>query len=414
MDSPLAQPLTLPCGLQLPNRLVKAAMAECIADGEGLPTRVHHRAYEKWGGGGWGLIMTGNVQVDHRYLGNARDVTTNPTIDTDKQLARWRAWASACTTPRHTPAIVQLNHPGRQSPMGAGSRGLCARNLAPSAVPLDFGPGLMAQTVSRVVFGVPRAMTQADIQTVVQQFVNAARLAAEAGFQGVEIHAAHGYLLAQFLSADTNRRTDAYGGSAARRAQLVVEIIRAVRAATPPRFCVGIKLNSVDHQSAEALKECVEQLRLIVAAGVDFVEVSGGSYEKPTMMTSETIQGHRPSARTQAREAFFLDFAKAIRRSFPEVPLMVTGGFRTRQGMIDPLQNGDCDMIGLGRPAVLHPTLPAEVIFNERVSADEARLVTERAPISWANRWTKLPVIGAGDESVSIFASFNLDVGLRT
>ncbi|RAH68743.1 NADH:flavin oxidoreductase/NADH oxidase family protein [Aspergillus aculeatinus CBS 121060] len=399
MDSPLAQPLTLPCGLQLPNRLVKAAMAEKLADGDGLPTPTLERAYEKWGGGGWGLILTGNVQVDHRYLNGAGDVTMKPTTSTHKQLARWCAWASACTTPRQTPAIVQLNHPGRQSPMGAGSRSLCAQNLAPSAVPLDFGPGLMAQTISRLVFGVPRAMTEVDIQTVVQQFVDAARLAAEAGFQGVETHAAHGYLLAQFLSASTNRRTDAYGGTAARRAQLVVEIIRAVRAATPPRFCVGIKLNSVDHQSAEALEECVEQLRLIVAAGVDFVEISGGSYEKPTMMMSEIIQGHRPSARTEAREAFFLDFASAIRSSFPEVPLMVTGGFRTRQGMIDPLQNRDCDMIGLGRPAVLHPTLPVEVILNKRVPADEARLVTERVPISWANRWTKLPVIGAGDES---------------
>lgn len=181
---------------------------------------------------------------------------------------------------------MQINHPGRQSALGAGSRSIFAKTIAPSPIPLHLGDGLIARAASCVVFGCPREMKQTDIDSVIQQFAHTSRLAAKAGFQGVEIHAAHGYLLAQFLSAQTNKRTDSYGGSAAARAKIVVEVIKAIRGSVPDKFCVGIKLNSVDHQSANELKECVEQLKLIVEAGVDFLEISGGTYENTTVSTS--------------------------------------------------------------------------------------------------------------------------------
>lgn len=174
---------------------------------------------------------------------------------------------------------MQINHPGRQSPAGAGSRSFFAKNIAPSAIPLNMGPGLLARFASAFVFGTPREMNQTDIDSVVQQFVECSQLAAEAGFHGVQIHAAHGYLLTQFLTAETNHRTDAYGGTPEKRAKIVIDIINAVRAAAPEGFCVGIKLNSVDHQSPEALEGCITQLKMIIEAGVDFVEISGGDYE---------------------------------------------------------------------------------------------------------------------------------------
>ncbi|CRG84201.1 SH3 domain-containing protein PJ696,02 [Talaromyces islandicus] len=345
------------------------------------------------------IELPGNVQVDAAYLGAAQDHTVNPKREEDL-LARWKAWAAVCTQ-NGTPTVMQINHPGRQSPLGAGSRSIFSKTIAPSCVSMNLGNGLIARAASAIVFGCPREMTQTDIDNVIQQFAHTSRLAAKAGFQGVEIHAAHGYLLAQFLSAHTNRRTDSYGNSAAGRAKIVVEVIKAIRGSVSDKgFCVGIKLNSVDHQSAKELKECVEQLKLIVEAGVDFVEVSGGTYENTTMFQDISSPPSEKSARTVAREAFFLEFAETIRDEFPDTPLMVTGGFRTRNGITKAVEDGACDMVGIGRPAVLNPALPKEVLFNPAVSEENSRLVTRSVTPSRLASWTGIKTLGSGAETL--------------
>ncbi|KAH8668553.1 NADPH dehydrogenase [Xylariales sp. PMI_506] len=370
-DSNIASPLTLKCGLTLPNRLVKAAMAECMAGKDWLPDENFQRVYAEWAKGGWGMVLTGNVQVDTRYLGDALDVAYNDSIDYQRQLDAWKAWAKVCNS-HGTPTVVQINHPGRQSPLGAGSRGIFVKNLAPSAIPMDFGPGVLPCLINTAVFGTPKEMTVEDIQDVVKRFAATARLSAEAGFAGAEIHAAHGYLLAQFLSEKSNQRTDEYGGSPAARAKIIVDIYQAMRAAVPENFCIGIKLNSVDHQSPTELAACLEQLKLITAAGVDFLEISGGSYEDPTMNLGPSEE--QKSKRTKAREAFFLEFAEAIRKEVPDVPLMVTGGLRSRQGVEAPLREGHCDLIGIGRAATLTPSLPKDVLLNPKIADEDAIL----------------------------------------
>lgn len=228
-------------------------------------------------------------------------MAVDKSVGEEKLLAAWKPWAAACKS-NGAKAIVQINHPGRQSPLGAGTRSYFAKNIAPSPVPLYFGDGILAKAIPMILFGTPRAMTISDIRLLVEQFANTARLAAAAGFDGVEIHAAHGYLLAQFLSAKSNLRTDEYGGSAASRAKIVVDIIHAVHAAVPSGFCVAIKLNSVDHQSTTELRDCIDQLRAITAAGVDFVEISGGTYEDPTV----SINTHSPSSFSKMRPAHTL------------------------------------------------------------------------------------------------------------
>lgn len=355
------------------------------------------------------------------YLGNARDVTLNPAQETEI-LEKWKNWAQSCTA-NGTPTIMQINHPGRQSPIGAGSRGLRGQNIAPSAIPLDLGSGFVARFASSCIFGTPREMTLDDIEHLIKQFVDCSRLALKAGFQGVEIHAAHGYLLAQFLSSKTNHRTDKYGGSAEGRARIVVEIIDAIRKALPADFCVGVKLNSTDHQSREAMSDSVVQLRMIVETGVDFVEISGGSYEDPQvgpiahpkflcslkethlilvqMMQGSTQVEKEKSSRTSAREAFFLEFASAIRHEFPTVPLMVTGGFRTRNGMVQAIKSNACDMVGLGRPAVLEPSLPSSIILNNEVSDEMAHAMTTPIAPSWFIKMAGVKSAGSGAESVS-------------
>ncbi|KAK7428135.1 hypothetical protein QQZ08_005374 [Neonectria magnoliae] len=390
-DSTLAQPLQLPCGLTLPNRLVKAALAEQMANSQKLLTTAEFsRTYGAWADGGWGLILTGNVQVDQRYLGAPDDNAIDASLPEEKVLA---AYKNLADTSRRggTPTMIQINHPGRQSPLGAGKRGLLTKNLAPSAVPLNMGSDLVARLTSALVFGTPKVMSLIEIEDVFQRFANTARIAAEAGFDGAQIHAAHGYLLAQFMSARTNRRTDAYGGSAAGRVKIVLDIIKAIRAVVPKTFCVGLKFNSVDHQasnSAEAtsdLEDCLEQASLIAAAGLDF---SGGqrwlggvaNNWQMIMGTENTVA---PSERTIARESFFLDFAKQIRTKLPDIALIVTGGFRTRQGVEAALNEGACDMIGLGRPSVLNPALPQNTILNNEVQGADAKVYHRRVPTPW-------------------------------
>ncbi|KAF6785720.1 fmn binding protein [Colletotrichum sojae] len=393
----IAKPLTLKCGLTVPNRLTKAAMAENWADKDSLPVdKEIYDAYGAWADGGWGLVLTGNVAVDVRHLGQPHDVAYNEDIPYDRMLAAWKSWAAACNR-NGTKTIVQVNHPGRQSPLGAGRRGFFDKALAPSAVPLRLGDGFIPRLLNSLLFGTPREMTVAEIEDVVRRFAATAKLASDAGFAGIELHAAHGYLLAQFMSEKINRRTDAYGGSYAARAKMVVDIVRAVRAVVPKEFCVGIKFNSVDHQSEAELAGCIEQLKLITEAGVDFLEVSGGSYEDPKMALG--VEDEKKSDRTLAREAFFLEFARAIRQDFPEIPLMVTGGFRTRQGMEAALAGGGCDLIGLARPAVLNPLLPKTVILADDVKDEDAKLYTRKIEAPWIAKVLGMKAIGAGAES---------------
>jgi 2,4-dienoyl-CoA reductase-like NADH-dependent reductase (Old Yellow Enzyme family) len=228
------------------------------------------------------MIMTGNVQIDENFLGGPDDTAINASLSEEKVVAAYKGLATACRR-TGTPAIMQINHPGRQSPLGAGKKAFWSKNLAPSPVPLNMGSDFVSKVATSVIFGTPKEMSLAEIETVIQRFANAARIAAAAGFDGVEIHAAHGYLLAQFLSAKTNLRIDSYGGSVAARAKIVTDIIKAVRAAVPANFCIGLKFNSADHQSPTELRECLEQAAIIAEAGLDFLEVSGGSYENPTV-----------------------------------------------------------------------------------------------------------------------------------
>ncbi|RYP79595.1 hypothetical protein DL770_006596 [Monosporascus sp. CRB-9-2] len=396
MDLNLSKPILLKCGLVLPNRLVKAAMAECLgnANEDHLPGSQKCLAiYQEWARGGWGLIITGNVQVDPAHLGDLHDFAINGALPEAPTLAAFTAWANACSNNGKTKALVQLCHPGRQIAFSRGT-------VAPSAIPMDFGTALVPRLLNAFVFGAPRAMTIAEIQATIRHFANAARLVAAAGFAGVELHAAHGYLLAQFLSPRCNVRTDAYGGSARARARLVVEIIQAVREAVPPGFCVGLKFNSVDVGSAADMGECMEQLRAITEAGIDFLEISGGSFEDPTFSTGPGAVGEAEvkKASTLAREAFFIDFAQAIRAQFRNLPLMVTGGFRSRRSMEAALSKGSCDLVGLARPAVMNPMLPRTLMLSPDIPEQDAVQHVKRIPPGRAARFLGIRLIGVGPE----------------
>ncbi|KAJ5770655.1 uncharacterized protein N7511_002706 [Penicillium nucicola] len=403
MPSPLADPVKLPCGLVLPNRLSKAAMAELMAK-KNQPTDPLLDAYTQWSEGGWGSILTGNVQVDVNHMGSPFDPALHAEYkgpeSNSSLVSEWKKYADA--TQKHgTPAIVQICHPGRQSFRVAGYRGMFAPTLAPSAVPIKVGDGLLERMVSCLAWSQPKEMTHADIERVIRQFVDTARLMADAGFSGVELHGAHGYLIDQFLNSKTNLRTDAYGGTPSKRARFVLDILTETRKVVPSTFCIGIKLNSADHSSA-SFEETMTQIALLAEAGIDFMEISGGSYEDPKMMgyakTDTSVTEKPKSERTAAREAFFLEFSKEVRKRHPGLVLMLTGGFRTRAGAESAILDGACDLVGIGRPAAIDPKFPL-LLLDESVAEGDAVLPLNKAPVPWYTRFLPLHLVGAGAES---------------
>jgi 2,4-dienoyl-CoA reductase-like NADH-dependent reductase (Old Yellow Enzyme family) len=331
----LSTPLSLPNGAVVPNRVAKAAMEENMADAGQVPGAAIRALYAAWARGGAGLILTGNVMVDGRALTGPGGIV----LERDTPREPFAAWSRAARA--HGAQVwMQINHPGRQ--VFAAMKG---QAWAPSAVALDIGK-------HSALFAQPRAMTEAEIAEVVTRFAATARAAEEAGFTGVQIHAAHGYLLSQFLSPLTNRRTDAWGGSLANRARLLLDVLKAVRAQVSPGFCVAVKLNSADFQRGGFSEDDARQVLLwLNELSVDLVELSGGSYESPAM------QGRNADGRTLAREAYFLEFAKDLAAA-AKMPLMTTGGIRRRAVAEQVLASGVA-MVGLGTALALLPDLPA-------------------------------------------------------
>jgi len=340
----LAAPLTLPCGATLPNRLAKAATSEHLADRHGAPTRQLVNAYRALASSGAGLLISGNVMID----GSALEAPRNVVIEDDRHHEQLRRWASA-TEGTSTKFILQLSHPGRQTMRGSALPGRDQDVVAPSAVPLAVG--------GKRVFREPRALTDSEITGIIGRFADAARVAADAGFDGVEVHAAHGYLINQFLSPLVNRRPDRWGGSLDNRMRLLLDTVRAVRAATSDRFLIAVKLNSADFQRGGFdAGDSVTVARALAANGIDLLEISGGTYEHAAM-----VGGAPQRESTRAREAYFAEFAEQLARDI-SVPVMLTGGFRTRRAMNDAIDGGAVDVIGLARPITCEPDLPRRLL----------------------------------------------------
>ncbi|KAF5683474.1 NADH oxidase [Fusarium circinatum] len=383
------------CGLVLKNRLVKTAMSEKMAQSL-LPSANHRALYKRWAEGGWAALITGNIMVSDQYLGSNQDVAVTGTAL--NLLKSWSEW-TASAKDQNCHMIAQLNHPGRQSPIGAGKRSIFSKTIAPSAIPINLGDNAVAKLIRMLVFGTPRAMTRHDIDVVIAQFTQAAQLAYQAGFQGVEIHAAHGFLLSQFMSPNSNNRDDEFGGSTDKRVELVLRIIRSIRKEVPKSFCVGVKINSADFKDEEGMAQMLRQIESIQQEEIDYINLSGGSFEDPQMMSTESsLQPSSTRSRSSIREGFFHRTSEEIRRRFPDLILLVTGGFRSRQGIAGALDSNACDLIGLGRPAVKYPELPSKIMFNENISDAKARFDLESAP---GGGWlaSKVRSVGAGVET---------------
>ena len=332
-DSILYSPYTLPCGVTARNRLVKAAMEENMSSMGNIPGESLYSLYRYWAHGNLGMVITGNVMVDKGAMTGPGGVA----LEKDTDIAPFQKWAKIIKS-NGALAIMQINHPGRQV-----FKAMKGKAMAPSAVPLDMGK-------HSKLFAQPREMTCQDIHDVCKRFVQTAKQAEKAGFDGVEIHAAHGYLLTQFLSPLTNQRQDEWGGSIINRARLLINIVSQVRAVCAKDFIVMVKLNSADFQkNGFSFDDACEVVNRLEALGVDVVELSGGSYEAPAM------QGQTRDDTTLAREAYFLEFAQAL-VSKTDIPLMTTGGIKRAEVAEEVIEQG-CALVGLASALAITPDL---------------------------------------------------------
>jgi 2,4-dienoyl-CoA reductase-like NADH-dependent reductase (Old Yellow Enzyme family) len=349
----LNQPLRLPNGSVLRNRLAKAAMSEVLGTYDNHATKALVALYRRWAGSGIGLLITGNVMIDRRALGEPGNVV----IEDESDLVMLQQWANAATE-QGAAIWVQLNHPGKQSP-----KGLNSTNLSPSAIPFRADMAGFFET--------PREATTAEIDEIIRRFGRSAAICKKAGFSGVQIHGAHGYLISQFLSPHHNQRTDKWGGSPEKRRRFVLAVYAEIRRQVGNDFPVGIKLNSADFQKGGFTEEeSMATVRALADAGIDLVEISGGTYEAPAM--SGALQPR--SSSTAVREAYFLAFAEKL-RSTVQVPLMLTGGFRTLGGMNAALQSGALDVVGLARLLAIDPDAP-RALLQGRESAQRVRPIS--------------------------------------
>ena len=305
--------------------------------------------YKRWAEGGTGLIITGNIMVDPKRTAEPGNIV----FDKNSNMEILKNWANQGQQ-HGAKVMVQLNHPGKQAP-----KTVSKQTVAPSAVPL--GNGL------NKLFSTPRALTTSEVEELVQKFVTSAKVAKEAGFSGVQIHAAHGYLISQFLSPHDNRRTDKYGGSLENRMRFLKEIYLGMREELGKNFTIGIKINSTDFKEdglteEDSLKTIIELANL----GLDFVEISGGTYERPAMMGATS---------KSTNQVFFAEYSKKLKQKI-DIPVVVTGGIRSINAMNTLLNDNTTDFIGIARPLTIDPNIPNKIKQGTYTIVETTRVST--------------------------------------
>ncbi|OAX37737.1 FMN-linked oxidoreductase [Rhizopogon vinicolor AM-OR11-026] len=393
----LQQPVTFPfSGRTAKNRFLKSAMSERLAtfstfypSGRGRPTEELVRLYETWAKGDIGIIVTGNIQIKKDHL---EATGRNTIIDRDLPSNYPEDWAEVARAAKSEGSLVigQLNHPGRQV-----SINIQPYPEAPSDVEHPSTGG--------VLYGRPTPLTTAGINDIVQRFAYVAFVLHKAGFDGIQLHAAHGYLLSQFLAKSTNMRKDEYGGSLINRTRILLEIIEAIKQAVQnPCFIISVKLNSQDFtQEGINVEESIMVAELLENAGVDFIEVSGGTY-------AQTILNPRDKPYSvETREGYFIQFAELLRPHLKFSKIVVTGGFRTVYGMSDAVFQGATDMIGLARPLTAEPHLVRDILRGEKNKVKDDKF-PDSPLLRFVASAAQIAEIGNGQDITNFDNAFNV------
>ena len=345
----LFTPITLPNGTTIKNRFFKSAMSEGMGTKNFQPKKNIATLYKRWAEGGTGLIITGNIMIDPKGTAEPGNIV----FDKNSNMEILKDWAKQGQQ-HGAKVMVQINHPGKQVP-----KTIAKETVAPSAVPL--GNGL------NKLFSTPRALTTSEVEELVQKFITSAKVAKEAGFSGVQIHAAHGYLVSQFLSPHDNRRTDKYGGSLENRMRFLKEIYLGMREELGKDFPIGIKINSTDFKEDGLTEEdSLETIVELANLGLDFVEISGGTYERPAMMGATS---------TSSNKVFFAEYSKKLKQKV-DIPVIVTGGIRSINAMNTLLNDNTTDFIGIARPLTIDPNIPNKIKQGTYTIVETTRVTT--------------------------------------
>ncbi|KAG2155272.1 uncharacterized protein EDB93DRAFT_1239183 [Suillus bovinus] len=393
---PLRQPVTFPfSGRTAKNRLLKSAMSERLATfstldpcGRGQPTEELVRLYETWAKGDIGIIVTGNIQIKKDHL----EATGNTIIDRDLPSVYLQEWTEVARAAKSQGSLVigQLSHPGRQ--------------VSINIQPYPEAPSDVDQpSIGGVVFGRPTPLTKDGIKGIVDRFAYAALVLYRAGFDGVQLHVAHGYLLSQFLAKKTNMRTDEYGGSLVNRAQIILEIIAAIKQAVQnPSFIISVKLNLQDSiPDGVCIEESIMVAKMLEIAGVDLIEVSGGAYER-------TVRSSRDKPYTvETREGYFVEYTEILRSHLNLSKIVATGGFQTSQGMADAVSRGAADIIGLARPLTAEPFLVRDILRGEKKKAKGDKL-PESPMLRFVASAAQIAEIGNGQDITDLNNAFHV------
>lgn len=341
MSGTLFQPLELPCGTVLKNRIVKSAMSDSLGDGCGNPTAEQIRLYERWAEGGVAASIVGEVQGTPDFAEKPGNLVLHS--HSDKSKFKALAHRGGCTDSH---LWLQLGH------AGAMAHPPISQPKGPSAIDI---PGLNCT-----------ALTAAEIKQLPAEFARTSIMAQELGFGGVQIHAAHGFLLSQFLSPLFNKRQDAYGGSSTARMQLLLEVVDAVRRSVDPSFVVGVKLNATDQlQGGFEEDAALEVIAALDNTAIDFIDISGGTY----------FPGAKSSSDNAGSGPYFLDFASYAKKKTSKT-LMITGGFKTKQQATDAISTGNIDLVGVARALVLDPNLPKSWKSDQPTDPEFPRFVS--------------------------------------
>ncbi|WP_410507238.1 NADH:flavin oxidoreductase [Methanosarcina hadiensis] len=328
-------PITV-CNMELQNRFVRSATHEFMAEDDGTPTSRLGDLYEELAKNEVGLIVTGYSCVhpcgwsDANQQGIYDDRFIKPYREITDRVRRYRS-----------KIVLQIVHGGRQADVSQDH-------------PVPIAPSAVKDGHSATI---PREMTEEEILMAIDAFTQAAVRAEKAGFDGVQLHCAHGFLLSNFISPYTNRRTDRWGGSVGNRARIVTEIVRRIKEETGGSFPILVKMNATDGfqpGTAKAelgltISQAVETAKLLEKAGVCAIEVSGGISEAGGVTIKTAIN-------SPAKEAYFKDYSKQI-KSAVNIPVILVGGIRSLSVMEELLENGYADLISMSRTFISEPDL---------------------------------------------------------
>ncbi|TVY29714.1 NADH-dependent flavin oxidoreductase nadA [Lachnellula hyalina] len=394
--SPLGKPLKFEfSGKTASNRFLKGAMTERLSSWDpkdfkkrGIPSKNLVNVYKRWGEGQFGQLLTGNIMIEYDQL----EAMGNPIIPRDAEYSgpRFEAFKDLATAAKaHGSLIVgQVSHPGRQV-----ENRIQKNPVSASDVQLEGN-------IMGMEFAKPHAATTDEIAQIIEGFAHAAEFLDKAGYDGIELHGAHGYLLAQFLSPTTNRRTDKYGGSLENRLRLTLEIADAIQKRVSKDFIVGMKVNSVEFQDKGfSPAEAKEMCQALEKARFDFVELSGGTYE------SLAFEHKRES--TKKRESFFIEFAEQIVKPLTKTKTYVTGGFKTVGAMTKALDT--VDGVGLARPTCQEPHLPKDILEGKVTGAIKIKLDDNNFGLTNVAAGTQIRQLGKDQEPVDLSVQANVD-----